>query len=672
MAYIVKSGDTLSAIAQKNNTTVAELLKVNPNIKDPNLIYAGASLTMPTPATATPVIQPPTSNTTPVVNNNIPVGNVDVSIEDYLRSIGKPWDYSSRSVLAIQNGITNYTGTPEQNTKLLSILKGQNSQAPVVPVNNATPANGSTTQPPASGTTTPPAGGTTPVTPAKTTLTDAQLNDPNFLGSLIDILYPNAGFMGKIQMTADMSSALGNPATRAGTIAQLQGAYETQQKNTATPPQSEQPVSGYDVGSVEAAMDQLQKQGGMNDDTAKYWQDRDPIAFKNWAAKSGFKFQNAEYQKTLDGSTTQTDKSILDVIKDYGSYTKVDDIKTDATLDTSATFEKLWKDIYTKYNLGKYEQTAAVNLEKYFSDSYTKYAQQYDLTGLKTKVDSAQEEYDQAVEDLDKATGDINSNPWISESGRTGKISKLNSDAERTLLRLQNAIKIAQGNYDTSKTDAKEFATKDLATMQTERNFAVSQLNYYTDKVKDDLSLIVADKKAEIENEATKKKANQVQKELDFNKLEFIIENTVIPEAEQNDVYVELFRYFPEMAKEIEALKGKSSTIDSYVKGIESGSIKIDAVPSDLRNQVTSKVNWTKVPKTSSTTSATERMAENKQSAISGMTKQLSSVVGTDGKVSPDDYKKAKRAWLSAGYEATDFDNNFGSFRNTSHLSDYL
>ncbi len=43
----IKSGDTLSAIAAKNNTTVNELMKANPNIKDANKIQAGASINIP-------------------------------------------------------------------------------------------------------------------------------------------------------------------------------------------------------------------------------------------------------------------------------------------------------------------------------------------------------------------------------------------------------------------------------------------------------------------------------------------------------------------------------------------------------------------------------------------------------------------------------------------------
>ena len=45
-SYKIKSGDTLSAIAARNETTVAALKKLN-NIKDANMISAGASLKIP-------------------------------------------------------------------------------------------------------------------------------------------------------------------------------------------------------------------------------------------------------------------------------------------------------------------------------------------------------------------------------------------------------------------------------------------------------------------------------------------------------------------------------------------------------------------------------------------------------------------------------------------------
>ena len=47
MNYVVKSGDTLSKIATRNGTTLADLLKANPQIKNPNKIKVGDVVSVP-------------------------------------------------------------------------------------------------------------------------------------------------------------------------------------------------------------------------------------------------------------------------------------------------------------------------------------------------------------------------------------------------------------------------------------------------------------------------------------------------------------------------------------------------------------------------------------------------------------------------------------------------
>lgn len=47
MKYTIKSGDTLWALARRHGTTVDELLRMNPHIKDRNKIYAGRTLELP-------------------------------------------------------------------------------------------------------------------------------------------------------------------------------------------------------------------------------------------------------------------------------------------------------------------------------------------------------------------------------------------------------------------------------------------------------------------------------------------------------------------------------------------------------------------------------------------------------------------------------------------------
>ena len=49
MTYVVQPGDTLFIIAQRFNTTVNIILSLNPQITNPNLIYPGQIIRIPTP-----------------------------------------------------------------------------------------------------------------------------------------------------------------------------------------------------------------------------------------------------------------------------------------------------------------------------------------------------------------------------------------------------------------------------------------------------------------------------------------------------------------------------------------------------------------------------------------------------------------------------------------------
>ena len=42
--YTIQSGDTLSGIAAKFHTSINNLMALNPQIKNPNLIYAGKTI----------------------------------------------------------------------------------------------------------------------------------------------------------------------------------------------------------------------------------------------------------------------------------------------------------------------------------------------------------------------------------------------------------------------------------------------------------------------------------------------------------------------------------------------------------------------------------------------------------------------------------------------------
>lgn len=57
--YIVAKGDTLGKIARRFNVTVGDILKVNPSIDDPNLIFPGQELVIPSGSVEQPAPPPP-------------------------------------------------------------------------------------------------------------------------------------------------------------------------------------------------------------------------------------------------------------------------------------------------------------------------------------------------------------------------------------------------------------------------------------------------------------------------------------------------------------------------------------------------------------------------------------------------------------------------------------
>jgi len=60
MQYVIQPGDTLSSIARRFGTTVSAILAANPQVTDPNLIFVGQIITVPTGAPGpTPPPPPP-------------------------------------------------------------------------------------------------------------------------------------------------------------------------------------------------------------------------------------------------------------------------------------------------------------------------------------------------------------------------------------------------------------------------------------------------------------------------------------------------------------------------------------------------------------------------------------------------------------------------------------
>lgn len=112
--YVVARGDTLYKIARRYNTTVNELLRLNPEIKNRNIIYVGQRIRIPAPPVPVPPPVPPTQQYIVVRGDNLRKIAVkfNTTVQELLRlnpSVTNPDLIYPGQVLIVPSLATTYT-----------------------------------------------------------------------------------------------------------------------------------------------------------------------------------------------------------------------------------------------------------------------------------------------------------------------------------------------------------------------------------------------------------------------------------------------------------------------------------------------------------------------------------------------------------------------------------
>ena len=84
--YTIQRGDTLSGIASRYNTTVSELMGLNPYITNANLIYAGNTLNLPTSNNSSATTSSNKITLKPIVTKTTPTKTTQQLAEEYAQS----------------------------------------------------------------------------------------------------------------------------------------------------------------------------------------------------------------------------------------------------------------------------------------------------------------------------------------------------------------------------------------------------------------------------------------------------------------------------------------------------------------------------------------------------------------------------------------------------------
>ena len=104
MTYTIKSGDTLSKIAQRNGVSLAQLLQANPDITNPNNIKVGQVITLPNGISSTDNTKPLPSNMVPKLEPATAAGALGQAMADMLGSLSAKYETGGRGPGTVSTG----------------------------------------------------------------------------------------------------------------------------------------------------------------------------------------------------------------------------------------------------------------------------------------------------------------------------------------------------------------------------------------------------------------------------------------------------------------------------------------------------------------------------------------------------------------------------------------
>ena len=124
------------------------------------------------------------------------------------------------------------------------------------------------------------------------------------------------------------------------------------------------------------------------------------------------------------------------------------------------------------------EQGAFAQPTKTYNEIYKQAYEQAGLANVQTSLDTKLAEISKAKEALINEEGKITENPWLTETGRVGRIKTLYEMAESQIGRMVNEATLLQSQISEGKTSAENVATRTQAEELAGRTLKQQELDY--------------------------------------------------------------------------------------------------------------------------------------------------------------------------------------------------
>jgi LysM repeat protein len=365
-----------------------------------------------------------------------------ISVVDYLKSIGQASDFASRTALATSKGIQNYSGTADQNTQLLNILRGSTptTQPSVQQPVNQTPVN------------------QTPVVPSQTTPVQNQTpyipptqvqNQTPYVPPVVQNQTPVSQAQNNQSYTVQSGDTISSIASRLGVPASSISGYRSGNPNLIYPGES------LTIG-----------QSGIS---------TTPTQSPSQVPTSQTPYTPEEATQKISELSEQLKplQEKLQAIQQAGE--KGMEITPDTSYEEAVNF-------LSDYGVNVDEGKTMTNPTGSWQDTYQQLFSQLGLDKVKTNIDDTIAKIDALNSEKAGKAADINDNPWISEAERSRQIAKLEDEYGAKEASLTNTLTLYQNTYNQGREEAQFLVTTALSQYNAEREFDLAEQKMLADQ----------------------------------------------------------------------------------------------------------------------------------------------------------------------------------------------